>query len=96
MTAEVRFGVMKAPVFLHTVSVPGEILLRQLGFRLPQLARQIDSIIAGSGRQVNEESRRDAAWLLDNGLPLTGDRRISSSCLLAAISPAYFSHISSF
>ncbi len=37
------------------------------------LARQIDSIIAGSGRQVNEESRRDAAWLLDNGLPLTGE-----------------------
>lgn len=35
------------------------------------LARQIDGIIADSGRQVNEESRRDAAWLLDNGLPLT-------------------------
>lgn len=37
------------------------------------LARQIDNIIAGSGRQVNEESRRDAAWLLDKGLPLTGE-----------------------
>lgn len=38
-----------------------------------ELARQIDGIIANSGRQVNEESRRDAAWLLENGLPLTGE-----------------------
>lgn len=36
-----------------------------------ELARQIDGIITNSGRQVNEESRRDAAWLLENGLPLT-------------------------
>lgn len=36
-----------------------------------ELARQIDDIIAGSGRQVNEKSRGDATWLLDNGLPLT-------------------------
>ncbi|MCM1057044.1 MAG: DUF6240 domain-containing protein [Firmicutes bacterium] len=36
-----------------------------------ELARQMDGIIESSGRQVNEESRRDAAWLLENGLPLT-------------------------
>ncbi len=35
------------------------------------LARQIENIIENSGREVNEESRRDAAWLLENGLPLT-------------------------
>ena len=35
------------------------------------LARQIENIIENSGREINEESRRDAAWLLDNGLPLT-------------------------
>lgn len=39
--------------------------------RESHLARQIEGIIAGSGREVNEESRRDAAWLLENGLPLT-------------------------
>lgn len=36
-----------------------------------ELARQVDDIIVHSGRQVNEESRGDAAWLLENGLPLT-------------------------
>lgn len=36
-----------------------------------ELAAQIDDIIAHSGRQPDEESRQDAAWLLDNGLPLT-------------------------
>lgn len=36
-----------------------------------ELAAQIDEIIARSGRQPDEESRQDAAWLLDNGLPLT-------------------------
>lgn len=36
-----------------------------------ELAAQIDDIIARSGRQPDEESRRDSAWLLDNGLPLT-------------------------
>lgn len=36
-----------------------------------ELAVQIDDIIARSGRQPDEESRQDAAWLLDNGLPLT-------------------------
>lgn len=38
-----------------------------------EFARQIDSVITSSGRQVNEESRGDAAWLLENGLPLTGE-----------------------
>ena len=38
-----------------------------------ELARQIDGIIANSGREINEESRRAAAWLLENGLPLTGE-----------------------
>lgn len=36
-----------------------------------ELAAQIDDIIARSGRQPDEESRQDSAWLLDNGLPLT-------------------------
>ena len=36
-----------------------------------ELAAQIDNIIARSGRQPDEESRQDASWLLDNGLPLT-------------------------
>lgn len=36
-----------------------------------ELAAQVDDIIARSGRQPDEESRRDSAWLLDNGLPLT-------------------------
>lgn len=36
-----------------------------------ELARQIDSIIANSGREINEENRQAAAWLLENGLPLT-------------------------
>ncbi len=34
---------------------------------------QIDRIIQQSGREVNEDSRRNAAWLLDRGLPVTGD-----------------------
>ena len=36
-----------------------------------ELAAQIDDVIARSGRQPDAESRQDAAWLLDNGLPLT-------------------------
>lgn len=32
---------------------------------------QIDGIIESSGREVNQESREMAAWLLDRGLPLT-------------------------
>ena len=36
-----------------------------------ELAGQIDQVIAQSGREVNEENRRNAAWLLENGLPLT-------------------------
>lgn len=35
-----------------------------------ELARQIDGIIVNSGRQVDEKSRGNAAWLLENGLPL--------------------------
>ncbi len=37
------------------------------------LSEQIDRIIEQSGSQVNQESRNDAAWLLDMGLPITGD-----------------------
>lgn len=37
------------------------------------LRGQIDRIITQSGREVNEESREMASWLLDRGLPLTGD-----------------------
>ncbi|MCM1190111.1 MAG: DUF6240 domain-containing protein [bacterium] len=35
------------------------------------LEEQIDRVIERSGREVNEENRRNAAWLLDQGLPLT-------------------------
>lgn len=41
-------------------------------FRDSRFLRQIDEIIENSGRQVDGESRRDAFWLLENGLPLTG------------------------
>ena len=37
------------------------------------LSRQIDRIIEQSGGQVNQETRGDAAWLLDMGLPITGE-----------------------
>jgi len=36
-----------------------------------ELLAQIDKIILQSGREVNEDSHKDAAWLLDRGLPLT-------------------------
>lgn len=38
-----------------------------------ELADQIDRMIAQSGREINEENRRNAAWLLENGLPLTDE-----------------------
>lgn len=38
-----------------------------------ELAEQIDHVIAQSGREVNEENRQNAAWLLENGLPLTAE-----------------------
>ena len=38
-----------------------------------ELAEQIDRVIAGSGREVNEKNRQNAEWLLENNLPLTGD-----------------------
>ena len=38
-----------------------------------ELAEQIDRVIALSGREINEENRQNAAWLLENGLPLTGE-----------------------
>ena len=38
-----------------------------------ELAGQIDQVIAQSGREINEENRQNAAWLLENGLPLTGE-----------------------
>lgn len=36
-----------------------------------ELQDQIDRIIRQSGAEVNDKSRRNAAWLLDKGLPLT-------------------------
>ena len=36
-----------------------------------ELAEQIDRVIEQSGREVNEENRQNAAWLLKNSLPLT-------------------------
>lgn len=38
-----------------------------------RLARQIDDIIVSAGRPLDEESRGDAAWLLENGLPVTAE-----------------------
>ena len=38
-----------------------------------ELAEQIDRVIAGSGREVNEKNRQNAQWLLVNNLPLTGE-----------------------
>ncbi len=38
-----------------------------------EIQGQVDRIIRQSGREVNEDSRRNAAWLLDRGLPVTGD-----------------------
>ena len=36
-----------------------------------ELQAQLDKVISLSGREVNEESRQNAAWLLDRGLPVT-------------------------
>ncbi|HBA50144.1 MAG TPA: hypothetical protein DCZ91_20595 [Lachnospiraceae bacterium] len=36
-----------------------------------ELQEQMDRIIRQSGREVDENSRRNAAWLLDRGLPVT-------------------------
>lgn len=36
-----------------------------------KLQKQMDGIIEQSGRAVDGESRKDAAWLLDEGLPVT-------------------------
>ena len=36
-----------------------------------ELTEQIDRVLDQSGREVNEENRQNAAWLLENGLPLT-------------------------
>lgn len=36
-----------------------------------ELQEQIDRIIRQSGREVDEDSRKNAAWLLDRGLPVT-------------------------
>lgn len=38
-----------------------------------ELEAQIDHVIAGSGREVNEKNRQNAEWLLGNNLPLTGE-----------------------
>lgn len=38
-----------------------------------ELTGQIDEVIRRSGREVTEESRREAVWLLNNGLPLTAE-----------------------
>lgn len=43
------------------------------GTRDKALSEQIDRIIEQSGSKVSEESRNDAAWLLDMGLPITGE-----------------------
>ena len=38
-----------------------------------EIQGQIDRIIEQSGREVNEQSRGNAAWLLEKGLPLTAE-----------------------
>lgn len=39
--------------------------------RTQELQDQIDKVIRQSGEEVNDRSRKNAAWLLDRGLPLT-------------------------
>lgn len=41
--------------------------------RSGELQEQIDRVISASGREVNEQTRQSAGWLLDRGLPITGD-----------------------
>ena len=38
-----------------------------------ELQEQIDRVISASGREVNEQTRSSAGWLLDRGLPVTAD-----------------------
>ncbi len=38
-----------------------------------ELAGQMEQVIAQSGRELNDENRQNAQWLLENGLPLTGE-----------------------
>lgn len=38
-----------------------------------ELAAQIDKVIEQSGMAVSDETRQNAAWLLEKGLPLTGE-----------------------
>lgn len=41
--------------------------------RNEELQGQIDRVIRASGREVNEQTRKSAGWLLDRGLPITAD-----------------------
>ena len=58
------------------------------------LAEQVDNVIRQSNREPNQENRRDAAWLLENGLPLTSenlDRLEELKNLELPVSPERFS-----
>lgn len=58
-----------------------------------ELNEQIDNVIRQTGRSVDEESRQDALWLLDNGLPLIGenlDRLEELKQLELPVSPGQF------
>jgi len=46
---------------------------RQTPEQSREFLEQIDKVIRQSGREVNQDSHRDASWLLDRGLPLTAE-----------------------
>ena len=62
-----------APSFcMRNFKVAGK-LNRQRREQGEAFQEQIDRIIEQSGRDVDETSREDARWLLEKGLPLTGE-----------------------
>lgn len=65
-------GVKNAPRY-YAEDVQGYFTRNGQDIQSDELSEQIDDIIRQSGRSVCEESRQDARWLLDNGLPLTNE-----------------------
>lgn len=61
-----------APRF-YAEDVQGYYTQSAAGVKDKGLSAQIDRIIEQSGGSVNQETRGDAAWLLDMGLPITGE-----------------------
>ena len=61
-----------APKF-YQENVQGYFARTATGEAQGELAEQIDRVIEQSGREVNQENREKANWLLEKGLPLTGE-----------------------